>query len=87
MFGVLRKEDDQGEAEVGERAGAMVGWAGGVWKTATSHRHRSGQERPSQTDRKNPTVCTLNITEHWLTKQTTQIHSSLTLKVDILTAT
>lgn len=43
-----KRTSEEGERE---RAGAMVGWAGRAWKTATSHRHRTSQERPSQTDR------------------------------------
>lgn len=44
---LLRKKTSEEE----KKAGAMVGWAERVWKTATSHRHCAGQERPSQTDR------------------------------------
>ena len=44
-----------------ERAGAVVvGRDGRAWKTATSHRHRSSQETPRQTDIKNPTYCEHN---------------------------
>ncbi len=78
--GCLLNTPKKRTSEVGERAGAMVGWAGRAWKTATSHRHRTGQERPSQTDRKNPMYFKHN------RALATQIYSSLSLMVDDLTA-